>query len=313
MKNTFKLLFVTSAILLSCKTKFAIGKPSAKDAQLDYTAYYLTMYKADSLFLINDFDGSYKLLDSLFKVYEPLDCDNYGEYGIYLYSAVMSNHTEDIDKKVRFGYKHFGGIQTHHKKSYEMYLEVNKAANISEEEISALKLAYHNSLNHKLRNKMIQMYQDDQNVRLQNKGDEAMEIVDERNRIQLNAIFKEFGFPRKELIGSNNAYDIPNAAFITVGTFFLHQPDSVQNKYLPILLQAAKKGYCEPDLYADLYDRMLLNKNQKQYYGTYTCPDGILCEFSNPSKIDSIRASVGLPHHTFYPWKIKQQTSEENQ
>ncbi|MEC4047826.1 hypothetical protein OX284_000165 [Flavobacterium sp. SUN046] len=295
-------------VLISCNSNKKLNAISNKGIQkeVNYIPYYLKVYKADSLYLVNDFEGSYKILDSLFKKYEPLSSDNYVEYGIYLNSAVMSNHLDGIDKKVRFGYLHFGNIQTLHKKSHEMYLAVNKAANISKEEVKELKLQYYNNLNLDLRKKMLQMYQDDQTVRLEHKSSEEMDIVDEKNRVELNQIFKKFGFPKKSLIGSNNAYDVPDGGSLYLNIFFMHQSDSVRSKYLPIVLDGVKKGYCEPLIYAIVYDRDLILKGEKQYYGTYTCDEDKICPLQNPTKIDSIRKSIGLPHIKFYPWKVKQ-------
>jgi len=153
---------------------------------------------------------------------------------------------------------------------------------------------------------MLQMYQDDQTVRLEQKSSEEMDIVDEKNRIELNQIFKKFGFPKKSLIGSNNAYDVPDGGSLYLNIFFMHQSDSVRAKYLPILLDGVKKGYCEPEIYAIVYDRDLILKGQKQYYGTYTCDGDEVCPLKNPQKIDSIRKTVGLPHIKFYPWKVNQ-------
>lgn len=305
-KKNWIILFIIFLIVFSCKSNKQVNENTVVQKETNYIPYYLIMYKADSLYLVNDFEGSYKISDSIFKVFEPLNSDNYAEYGVYLNCAVKSNHLDSIGEKVRYGYLHFGNIQTLHKDGYTMYKAVNKAANLTDEEMKDLKMKYYNSLNLDLRKKMLQMYQDEQTFRLEQKSLEEMDIVDEKNRIDLNQIFKKFGFPKKSLIGSNNAYDVPDGGSIYLNIFFMHQSDSVRAKYLPILLDGVKKGYCEPEIYAIVYDRDLILKGQKQYYGTYTCDGDEVCPLKNPQKIDSIRKTVGLPHIKFNQWKVSQ-------
>jgi hypothetical protein len=298
-------VFLMISVLVSCKLKketlFNVEKK-----EINYIPYYLTMYKADSLYLVNDFHGSYRLLDSLFKVYPPLNSDNYVEYGIYLNSAVMTGHLENIAEKVKFGYLRFGGISTFHKKYSEMRDGINKAANLNEQEISELKLKYYNSLNLDLRREMLEMYNKDQTVRIENKSHKEMNFIDESNRVKLNEIFKKHGFPKKDMIGSNNAYDVPDDGTIHLNIFIMHQPDSVRAKYLPVFLNAVKKGFCEPQVYATIYDRDLILKGENQLYGTYKSADGATYPLKNPKKIDSLRKSIGLPHIRYSGWKVSQ-------
>ncbi|AWG26162.1 hypothetical protein [Flavobacterium kingsejongi] len=177
----FSLLCV---IFLSCKTKRIPEKGNATvvEPELNYIPYYLTMYKADSLFLIDDFKGSYRLLDSLFKIYPPLDTDNYVEYSIYLNSAVMSGNVEDVEAKVRYGYRHFGGIVALHKNNYEMHIAVDSAAKLTETDIAQLKKEYANSLDHGLRERLRRMHYEDQAIRLNGGSYEEMGLIDWKNR-----------------------------------------------------------------------------------------------------------------------------------
>lgn len=308
MKKIIVFLFVGIVFIISCKSNRIKNSRFEKTEikTLDYIPYYLKVNEADSLYLVDDFEGSYRILDSLFKIYTPLNMDNYVEYGVYLNSAVMSNHNYNISSKVRLGYSRYGGITTFHKQSIEMNMEINKVANLSEEEIKVLKQEYYNSLNLDLRKKMLEMYKEDQRVRIEHKGSTEMDIVDDKNRKELNQIFKTYGFPKKRVIGSNNAFDMPDKGVIYLNIFFMHQPDSVRAKYLPILFDAVKKGLCEPYTYAVVYDRDLILKGEKQYYGTYLSEGGSTYPLMYPKKIDSIRKSIGLPHIKYSDWKVKQ-------
>ena len=310
MNKFFSLFSVSIILFFSCNSKMLqVDNEKIKtENNIDYIPYYLKVYEADSLYLTNNFQRSYEILDSLFKVYEPLNIDNYAEYSVYLNCCLKSGHFENLREKVIYGLTHFGGIQTLHKDSRKMYLELKDKTSISNDEENELKIKYYNSLDLELRKKMLQMFNDDQAVRLENGSNEEMKIVDEKNRIELNSIFKNYGSPTKRLIGSNNAYDTPDKGHIDFEVFFLHQSDSVRKKYLPILLDGAKKGFCEPDVYATLYDRMQLESIGKQYFGSYSCSsDNEVCTLSNPKKIDSIRKSIGLPPSIkYYSWKVKQ-------
>lgn len=292
------LCFCFITIILSCKSSYVhIG-----DKNANYLPYYLKVYEADSLYLVNDFEASYKILDSLFKKYEPINMDNYIEYGVYLNSAYKSNNINGLRKKIEIGFEKYGGIVTHHKQSYEIYQELIKSVNITNDEIKKLKLKYYNSLNLELRKQFIENYKEDQEVRNNGSTYEKIHKIDDRNAKFLDSIFEKHGFPKKSIIGSNCAYDTPDSSTIFFNIFFMHQNKEIRSKYLPILYDAVKKGFLEPDNYAIVYDRDLILKNKKQHYGTYDCEGDCIL----PKKIDSIRKSIGLPHIKYYPWKLIQ-------
>ena len=307
MRNTV-LFLVFFVLIISCKTKNIQNNQDSKveKQNLNYIPYYLTMYKADSLYLLDDFASSYKILDSLFKIYPPLDTDNYAEYGIYLSSAVMSGNVQDIEKKVRYGYLEFGGITTLHKNYSEIRAAVNKAAHLSEEDIESLKLEYSKKLNMGLREKMLTMVKEDQAVREGGEEGTKLYIVDHNNEMELEKIFETYGYPSKKLIGSYSAYDLPGGD-VREGILFIHQSDKFKTKYLPILLENVKRGICDPDIYAKVYDKMDFMNKGMQYFGSFECGSiGDVCNLSNPKKIDSIRSSIGLPHLKYYSWKVAQ-------
>lgn len=290
-------------ILLSCTTT-KISKKKSDFISLNYIEYYPKMYKADSLFLINNFKGSYQILDSLFKIYPPRATDNYVEYGTYVCSAVMSGHLKDIDKIARIGYSRFGGIATVHKDAYDMEQAVIKAAGLSEDEIKLLKGMYYQNLNLNLRQKMLVMFKEDQFARTN--GDKVhMDSIDHVNRQQLEEIFRDYGYPAIDLIGASSAWDIPDGN-IREQILLVHQPDDFKTKYLPFLLENIKNGKCDPATYALVYDRMMMDKYEKQYFGIYNCNDIEFCDLIEPVKVDSIRVSIGLPNLKYYPWRMKQ-------
>jgi hypothetical protein len=301
MKNQTQIILLFTCIitlLLSCKSSYTrIG-----DKNANYIPYYLKVYEADSLYLINDFEGSYTILDSLFKKYEPVNMDNYIEYGIYLNVCYKTNHKEKLKNKVINGFSKYGGIVTHHKESYEIYQEMMKSLNITNDQIKILKSKYYNSLDLQLRKQFIENHKKDQEVRNNGSTYEMIHKLDDENTMFLDSVFKKYEFPKKSIIGSNAAYDTPDDGIIYLSIFFRHQNEENRAKYLPLLYDAVKRGFLEPENYAVVYDRDLSLKNQNQKFGSYDCPGD--CKL--PKEIDSFRKNIGLPHIKYYPWKLIQ-------
>jgi len=300
-KSLGVLLFVVTGFVFSCKSSYT----KTGDKNANYIPYYLKVYEADSLFLTNNFERSYQILDSLFKEYEPLCMNNYAEYSIYLGAAIKSGNVENIAQKVRYGVSHFGGIVALHKENFDMYDELLIAANLTEEEVSNLEKEYYNNLNLELRDEMIQMFKDDQAIR--NNDDiniEEMQIIDRNNRIKLEAIFDEYGYPSDDLVGTDYTVSI-KGEYVREVILLIHQDKGFKEKYLPFLLDNVKRGKCDPSIYAMVYDRMMLDSLGKQYFGSYDCSYG-KCKLLNPEIIDSIRMSVGLPNLNYYEWRLQQ-------
>lgn len=86
--------------------------------------------------------------------------------------------------------------------------------------------------------------------------------VDELTRNQLKEIFKEYGFPTRELIGQD-AMD---------GVFYIIQHSDGdkewQKSQLPNIELVVKKGVFSGQKYAYLYDRIKVNSGENQLYGT---------------------------------------------
>ncbi|MEO5776233.1 MAG: hypothetical protein ABIQ27_04970 [Flavobacterium sp.] len=311
MKKVIVSLFLIVVFIISCKSKSIKERPLGKavEREVDYIPYYLEVHKADSLYLINDFEKSYKLLDSLFKIYKPLNTDTYVEYGIYVNSAVMSGNIENIEEKVRYGYSNFGAITPRHRDWIAIDNKVFMAAKLAKVELDKLIKDYQGKLNLDLRKSLVKMYNDDQNVRNgKNSSTELQEFVDDINKIKLDSIFYKYSYPGNSLIGTNNAFH-EISDYVKIDFFFLHQPNEFKDKYLPIILDNLKKGNCEPDVYAIIYDRKMIELGNKQYYGSYTCPDGNVCPLSNVIKIDSIRKSIGLPSIQYDNWRLEKFTT----
>jgi len=115
--------------------------------------------------------------------------------------------------------------------------------------------------------------------------------ADEANLAKIEEVIAEHGYPGKSLVGSNY-----------MGTAFLviqHSNQEAQEKYLPLLKQAADDGELRWSSVALMIDRVLLGQGKKQTYGSQVNTDQETGEYyfgaiENPYQIDSIRNSVGL-------------------
>ncbi len=114
----------------------------------------------------------------------------------------------------------------------------------------------------------------------------------DRHLARLEQIVTEFGWPSQSLFGS----EAVSAAFIVVQ----HSDPEQMEKYLPMIKAAAQLGEISRGAAATMEDRILVFRGEPQIYGTQVCPDPVrgglaLSPLADPSRVDSLRADVGLP------------------
>jgi len=311
MKKIGLILFVLFILIISCRSKKQIVDKSIGKQEVNYIPYYLKVYEADSLFLVNDFDGSFRILDSLFKKYEPLNIEGWYEYGNYLISAVMSGHTQNIDEKIRKSYIEYGGVLCVHPDAFKLKDTLRKFSKLTTDEINSLKKEYFSKLNLTLRNEIVRMMSEDQFVRVQTNDDIGMEKYEKLHYVELKEIFEKYGFPTTKLVGSDNYFD----ETADIRALLMHQSDKAKSEFLPKLLDWVKKGKCDPSIYAAVFDKKMWEKEGKQYYGTFPINEPNKFNYppmSEPTKIDSIRKTVGLPGLFNNDWRIKKLSEENN-
>ena len=146
---------------------------------------------------------------------------------------------------------------------------------------------------------------------------------DQKYRLQMDSVQKKYGFESKEmraLIQTMNEKDSANLVAIetvledrgwlgadVIGpqgnmTLFLviqHADQETQEKYLPMMREAAKEGKARPADLALLEDRVALGQGKKQIYGSQIGVDSTGQHFvrplEDPLTVDERRAAVGLP------------------
>ncbi|TGD58957.1 hypothetical protein [Flavobacterium humi] len=292
---------------LSCKTiKVTAIDPVVKN-EINYIPYYLKVYEADSLFLTNNYQRSYEILDSLFQHYEPLNMEGYFEYSAYIATSVLTHHLKDIDKKIRKGYADFGHISISHKNSFDFYDSIMKTSKLTETEIRILKLEHSKKINLDLRQKIVIMSEEDQAPRIDYNTDK-IKFYQEKHKIEIEDIISKYGYPNYKVIGDVSYSDGTDKIYKSVSftTIFLHQDMNVKEKYLPMMLEGVKKGTFLPADYAAIFDKSIWQStseknNPQQLYGTFP-----KLNLKYPKKINTIRKSIGLPHLGYEVWRYNQ-------
>ncbi|RZK27935.1 MAG: hypothetical protein EOO61_22745 [Hymenobacter sp.] len=123
---------------------------------------------------------------------------------------------------------------------------------------------------------------------------EQMRQADSINLPKIERIISQYGYPGKSLVGEKQN----ETAWLVIQ----HAPLAVQEKYLPLLQQAAAKGQLAKASVALTVDRIRVRNGQKQLYGSQVHLDasGKAVGFEpieDEVNVDRRRAEVGLP-----PW-----------
>jgi hypothetical protein len=121
-----------------------------------------------------------------------------------------------------------------------------------------------------------------------------LKIIEEQdsiNIIKIKKILDEHGWLGADIIG--------NKGNTTLFLVIQHSDLVTQEKYLPTMREAVKKGNAKTSNLAFLEDRVALRKGEKQIYGSQIAPDPetgkyIVLPLIDPENVDKRRAEVGL-------------------
>jgi hypothetical protein len=151
--------------------------------------------------------------------------------------------------------------------------------------------------NIKMKNELHERVKKDQearDARLKNDSPETaqnMAFVDRTNYAFVAEIIHKYGWPEKELIGEQGQNDL----WLLVQHQDAHT--DLQEGALKKLEEAVKAGKGSPIHLAYLTDRVRVNKNLPQIYGTqWKQADGKYMRqpIENPKKVDELRKKMGL-------------------
>jgi hypothetical protein len=304
MKKSIVLLFLGFIVLISCKFK-VIDKINSfvETKEVNYIPYYLKVYEADSLYLVKDYKNSYKILDSLFKEFKPLNTEQYKEYETYISCAFALRKKINFRDSILKSIENYGSNARYINNDSLMNLAFNNAE-ISSDNILRSTELYRSKLNLKLRDSIQEMCKIDQRIRSgQTSYNENIKKVDSLNQIKLKYIFNKYGYPHEKLIGEFSIDKID----VNLNAILLHTDrDFSLNFLLPKILTSVKMGHAYPENYAQPYDRFLEDTSGKQLYGSYNLKrEKQNTEFIDKKNLDSIRKSIGLPSRTYKKWRFK--------
>lgn len=118
-----------------------------------------------------------------------------------------------------------------------------------------------------------------------------MRKQDEANLKLVTNILDKFGWLGEDMVGARG-----NSALFLV---IQHSDQKTQEKYLPIMREAVKKGNADPGSLALLEDRVALAQGKKQIYGSQLTMDPetgkyVLSPIEDEINVNKRRAEVGL-------------------
>jgi hypothetical protein len=117
-------------------------------------------------------------------------------------------------------------------------------------------------------------------------------MVNERNLEELEALLAVKGWPKQSEVG----HDAASAAFLVLQ----HSNAVAQQKYISMFEERCRENEASWQQYALMFDRMRMNQNKPQRYGTHTYLDpragnvNELYPLEDDSKVDEWRKEIGL-------------------
>jgi hypothetical protein len=114
--------------------------------------------------------------------------------------------------------------------------------------------------------------------------------TDSVNLIKVTTVLDQFGW-----LGERELGQLGNAALFLV---IQHSDLTTQQKYLPMMREAVKKGNAAASSLALLEDRVLMFQGKKQIYGSQIRREGdgpyYVWDIEDPLNVDKRRAEMGL-------------------
>ena len=118
----------------------------------------------------------------------------------------------------------------------------------------------------------------------------VVEEQDKRIEIEFIKILEKYGW-----LGSNQVGRLANGALFSI---IQHSSIETKEKYAPLMKESVLRKESQPMHYARLIDRMLVNDNKPQIYGSQTTKDengnAIFFEIENPEYVNKRRKEINL-------------------
>lgn len=285
--------FIILIFFSSCKSSYTkIG-----DENANYIPYFSKIYEADSLYLVENYQRSYEILDSLFKKYEPIHSEN--EYLTYITCKIILNkNKKEIKKNLIYLLENDGyfypDMTSASQKMQKFLIETDTLGIDTRKAVEK----YRKSIDMPLRNLVLSMTKKDQEPRGKQPDFEKMKIVDAENTKILDSLLKINKYPRLRIVGK----DRETGEDSDVGAIMIHTSQTYKETFLmEKVYDLLKKGEITPTTYSMIYDRYNLYINDELYYFT-----NIKLASPEEKKLkNERRKAIGLYSLDYIPWKWK--------
>lgn len=269
--------------------------------------------KGDDCYKAKDYKGSVGYYEKAFKIEHKSSSDLYNG----ACAAALSNDDDKafkwLDLAIDNGYENIAHIKIdsdlkalHDKKEWKVTIDkLQKRMDI----LSA-------NYDKPLQKELLEIYTEDQGIR----GDfmkiykdpnsdkkkidsigKLMRKKDSINLIKVIKILDEKGWVGKDVVGAQ--------ANQTLFLVIQHSDLKYQQKYLPMMREAVKKGNANPGNLAYLEDRVALREGRRQIYGSQSSKNKMtnklhISPMIDPDNVDKRRAEVGLGTMAEYAAKM---------
>ncbi|PAM92203.1 hypothetical protein B4N84_25675 [Flavobacterium sp. IR1] len=259
--------------------------------------------KADSCYTAKNYAASVAFYDKAFKIEKKSQTDLYNA----ACSAAMAKEEKKafkwLDLAIDNGYENIAHMKIDGDlKVLQTNKEWPKMVAKLQKKLDVLEANYDKPLQKEL----LDIYTDDQGIRhefmkiYKEKGKESksfdsinnlMGYKDSINLIKVMKILDHKGWVGADVVGSQ--------ANQTLFLVIQHADLQYQQKYLPMMREAAKTGKAKPSALAYLEDRVALREGRKQIYGSQiltnpTTKKPFFAPLEDPDNVDKRRAAVGL-------------------
>ncbi|WP_234110014.1 MULTISPECIES: hypothetical protein [Chryseobacterium] len=295
-QNITFLTFLILISVLSCKSK----QLSENQKEVNYIPYYLEVYKADSLRIIGKNKEAFVKLDSLFKIYKPLNQIYLYEMSNYVRLAELEKRKENIRPVLENLIKDWGLNKEKIEKDSLIALAVQRNK-ISAEEIKNWETVFQSKLNNDYQAKMGDIRAKDQAVRKSYDDPDAIRLVDDNNYVEFSGLLNKYGYPTYQKIG------MPLSVFLMAFYPHIANASSDFEKNKKLLMKYVKSGEASPMHIFSLIDGKYVHQHKVFFFGDDGIWTGVV-EIQKVPKdtIENRRKQYGLPSLEYAIWKRNQ-------
>ena len=283
-------------------------------------SYDSLVSKAESLYNAKDYKNSIEYYDQAFRVNKKNPNDLYNGACSAALAGEKKKALELLNLAFEIGWTNLRHMENdsdlnslHSEKYWTLLVEK------MQKKLDEIEAGYDKPL----RTDLLQILEDDQKYRREidsvekNYGFQSQQmkdfwnVINEQdsiNLVKVKAILDNHGWVGPDKVGT----DANSALFLVIQ----HSDLSTQEKYLPLMREAVKKGNARASDLALLEDRVALRQGKKQIYGSQIgrLPTGeyFIQPLEDPDNVDKRRAEVGLGKLADYVklWNIKWNVEE---